>query len=66
MNYISDFIAADRDGNTVEVEGEDFNNVIHEQYDAIFTGLELTGQYAVAKFNDFDFLTKRPFTAKTP
>ncbi len=57
MNYISDFIAADRDGNTVEVEGEDFNNVIHEQYDAIFTGLELTGQYAVAKFNDFDFLT---------
>ncbi len=56
-NYISDFIAADRDGNTVEVEGEDFNNVIHNQYNALFTGLEVTGQYAVAKFNDFDFLT---------
>ena len=28
-NYINDFIAADRDGATVAVEGEDFNNVIH-------------------------------------
>ena len=56
-NYINDFIAADRDGNTVDVEGEDFNNVIHEQYNALFTGLEFSGQYALTKFNDFDFLT---------
>ena len=56
-NYINDFIAADRDGNTVDVEGEDFNIVIHEQYNALFTGLEFSGQYALTKFNDFDFLT---------
>ena len=56
-NYINDFIAADRDGSTVAVEGEDFNNVIHEQYNALFTGAELTAQYALAKYDDFDFLT---------
>lgn len=56
-NYINDFIAADRDGITVEVEGEDFNNVVHDQYNAIFTGAELSGQYGIAKFNDFDFIT---------
>ena len=56
-NYIQDFIAADRDGSTVAVEGEDFNNVIHEQYNALFTGAELSGQYGLAKFNDFDFVT---------
>ncbi len=56
-NYIDDFIAADRDGNTVEVEGEDFNNVVHEQYNAHFAGVEVSGQYALAKFYDFDFLT---------
>lgn len=56
-NYIDDFIAADRDGNTVDVEGEDFNNVKHNQYNAFFTGLELSGQYSLAKFNDFNFLS---------
>ena len=56
-NYIDDFIAADRDGTTVDVEGEDFNNVFHDQYNALFTGLEVSGQYSVAQFNDLDFLT---------
>ena len=56
-NYIDDFIAADRDGTTVAVEGEDFNNVIHEQYNALFTGLELSGQYNFANINDFNFLS---------
>ncbi len=56
-NFIDDFIAADRDGATVAVEGEDFNNVIHDQYNAIFTGAELTGQYGLAKIDDFDFIT---------
>jgi iron complex outermembrane receptor protein len=56
-NYIDDFIAADRDGNTVDVEGEDFNNVLHNQYNAFFTGLELSGQYSLVKFNDFNLLS---------
>ena len=56
-NFIDDFIAADRDGATVAVEGEDFNNVIHEQYNALFTGIELSGQYNFISMNDFDFLT---------
>ncbi len=56
-NYIADFIAADRDGITVPVEGEDFNNVIHNQYDAAFTGLEVSGQYNVTQIQDFNFLT---------
>ena len=43
-NYIKDFIAADRNGNTQDVEGEDFNVVIHDQYNALFTGVELSGQ----------------------
>ena len=55
-NYIDDFIAADRNGNTQDVEGEDFNVVIHEQYNALFTGIELSGQYSLTKFDDFDFL----------
>ena len=57
VNYIDDFIAADRDGATVAVEGEDFNNVIHEQYNAMFTGIELSGQYNFANVNDLDLLT---------
>ena len=57
VNYIDDFIAADRDGATVDVEGEDFNNVIHEQYDAMFAGIELSGQYNFANVNDLDLLT---------
>jgi len=56
-NYIDDFIAADRNGATVEVEGEDFNNVIHEQYNAIFTGAELSGQYSMAKIDNFDLIS---------
>ena len=56
-NYIDDFIAADRDGATVDVEGEDFNNVIHEQYNALFTGLEVSGQYGVTKIDDFDLIS---------
>ncbi len=56
-NYINDFIAADRDGNTVDVEGEDFNNVLHDQYNALFTGVEVNGQYGLAKFSDFDFIS---------
>ena len=55
-NYINDFIAADRNGNTQNVEGEDFNVVIHDQYNALFTGVELTGQYGITKLDDFDFL----------
>ena len=57
VNYIDDFIAADRDGSTRDVEGEDFNNVIHEQYNALFTGVELSGRYNFASYNEFDFLT---------
>lgn len=56
-NYIQDFIAADRDGTTVAVEGEDFNNVIHDQYNALFTGLEVSGQYGVTTFKDFDLIS---------
>ena len=55
-NYINDFIAADRNGNTQVVEGEDFNVVIHDQYNALFTGVELSGQYGITKIDDFDFL----------
>ena len=55
-NYINDFIAADRNGNTQDVEGEDFNVVIHDQYNALFTGVELSGQYGITKIDDFDFL----------
>ena len=54
-NYIDDYMAADRNGNTQVVEGEDFNVVIHDQYNALFTGFEISGQYAMAKFDDFDF-----------
>ena len=57
LNYIDDFIAADRDGATKVVEGEDFNNVIHEQYNALFSGIELTGKYNILTFNDYDFLS---------
>ena len=56
-NYVDDFIAADRDGNTTEVEGEDMNDVIFSQYNALFTGLEVSGQYAFAKINDFDIIS---------
>ncbi len=56
-NYIDDFIAADRDGTTTLVEGEDMNDVNFTQYNAIFTGLEVAGQYAFAKVNDFDFIS---------
>ena len=38
------------------MEGEDFNVVVHDQYNALFTGLEMSGQY-ITRFNDFDFLT---------
>ena len=57
LNYIDDFIAADRDGATKVVEGEDFNNVIHEQYNALFSGIELTGKYNILTFNDYDFVS---------
>ncbi len=56
-NYVDDFIAADRDGTTTEVEGEDMNNVNFTQYNAIFTGLEVSGKYAFAKIDDFDFIS---------
>ena len=56
-NYINDFIAADRDGDTVAVEGEDFNNVVHDQYNALFTGIELSGQYNFANIDNFAFLS---------
>ncbi len=56
-NYIDDFIAADRDGTTTPVEGEDMNDVIFSQYNALFTGLEVSGQYAFAKINDFDIIS---------
>jgi iron complex outermembrane receptor protein len=56
-NYIDDFIAADRDGTTTVVEGEDMNNVNFSQYNALFTGLEVSGQYAFAKINDFDIIS---------
>ena len=56
-NYIQDFIAADRDGTTVAVEGEDFNNVIHDQYNALFTGVEVSGQYALSRVQDFDLIS---------
>ena len=39
------------------MEGEDFNVVVHDQYNALFTGLEMSGQYSITRFNDFDFLT---------
>ena len=61
VNYIDDFIAADRDGSTVDVEGEDFNNVIHEQYNALFTGIEFQGNYNFASVDDFEFLTNFMF-----
>ena len=56
-NYIDDFIAADRDGTTTLVEGEDMNDVIFSQYNALFTGVEVSGQYAFAKINDFDIIS---------
>ena len=56
-NYIEDFIAADRDGSTTVVEGEDMNNINFTQYNALFTGLELSGQYALAKIDDFDVIS---------
>ena len=56
-NYIDDFIAADRDGTTTAVEGEDMQDVIFSQYNALFTGLEVSGQYAFAKINDFDIIS---------
>ena len=56
-NYIDDFIAADRDGTTTVVEGEDMNDVIFAQYNALFTGLEVSGQYAFAKINDFEIIS---------
>ena len=56
-NYINDFIAADRDGTTTAVEGEDMNDVIFSQYNALFTGLEVSGQYAFANINDFDIIS---------
>ena len=61
LNYIDNFIAADRDGTTVAVEGEDFNNVIHEQYNAMFTGLEVSGRYNFASINEFNILTNFMF-----
>ena len=57
FNYIDDFIAADRDGTTVAVEGEDFNNVVHEQYNAMFTGVELLVDYHLMDFKDYQILT---------
>jgi iron complex outermembrane receptor protein len=56
-NYIDDFIAADRDGTTTSVEGEDMNDVIFSQYNALFTGVEVSGQYAFAKISDFDIIS---------
>ena len=56
-NYIDDFIAADRDGTTTVVEGEDMNNVNFTQYNALFTGLEVSGQYALARIYDFDIIS---------
>ena len=56
VNYINDFIAADRDGATVVVEGENFNNVVHEQYNAMFVGAELTTSYNFATKKDVNFL----------
>ena len=56
-NYIDDFIAADRDGTTTVVEGEDMNNVNFTQYNALFTGLEVSGQYALARIDDFDIIS---------
>jgi iron complex outermembrane receptor protein len=56
-NYVDEFIAADRDGNTTLVEGEDMNNVNFTQYNALFTGLEVSGQYAFAKIDDFDIIS---------
>ncbi len=61
LNYIDSFIAADRDGTTVAVEGEDFNNVIHEQYNAMFTGVEISGRYSLAELNEFNVLTNFMF-----
>jgi len=56
-NYINDFVAADRDGTTTVVEGEDMNNIFFTQYNALFTGLEVSGQYAFAKISDFDIIS---------
>ena len=33
------------------------NDVIFSQYNALFTGLEVSGQYAFAKINDFDIIS---------
>ena len=60
-NYIDDFIAADRDGTTVAVEGEDFNNVIHEQYNALFTGVEVSGNYKLMEIYGFNLLSSLMF-----
>ena len=43
--YITLMILLQTNGNTQNVEGEDFNVVIHDQYNALFTGVELSGQY---------------------
>ena len=56
VNYIKDFIASDRNGNTRAVEGEDFNVVKHDQYNAMFTGVELSGQYNFTNFNNLDIV----------
>ena len=36
--------------------GEDFNVVIHDQYNALFTGVELSWSVWNNKIDDFDFL----------
>ena len=33
------------------------NDVIFSQYNALFTGLEVSGQYAFAKISDFDIIS---------
>ena len=33
------------------------NKVTHEQYNALFTGIEFSGSYKFANFDDFDLLT---------
>ena len=56
ITILKTLFTADRNGNTQDVEGEDFNVVIHDQYNALFTGVELSGQYGITKIDDFDFL----------
>ena len=33
------------------------NNVNFTQYNALFTGLEVSGQYALARIDDFDIIS---------